>query len=353
MLSDTPVCASDRLRTSGWRAPVVLLLKRVIPHRWVRRIVGVDPPYGPPFLRVLAAVASREWLGWVPTFGLPSILALPGTITFRPDRSSATATSSASMLESMLPGTQELSGVYTYACKDARHNDYFYIFRYQAFWMRPASFALLQSLFSLVLKMLLMHAYASLFMLLSQSAYREAFAAELHRRIDRLRRWVHPRPPVRLIPITSDDICAFCHEELAKPPPDGEDEPGSSIASTVMQWALARWLCTLTRWISRGRAGERLREESVPQGNLGASALESRPGESVHGEGSASLAATGQSEDTACDTNEHTATESVLVTEAMERYILYCRWGCGKAVHRACAASWGRDSCVYCTAPMS
>ena len=31
----------------------------------------------------------------------------------------------------------------------------------------------------------------------------------------------------------------------------------------------------------------------------------------------------------------------------------HCRWGCGKAVHTSCAANWGRDSCVYCFAPMS
>ena len=31
----------------------------------------------------------------------------------------------------------------------------------------------------------------------------------------------------------------------------------------------------------------------------------------------------------------------------------HCRWGCGKAVHTLCASRWGRDSCVYCAAPMS
>ena len=37
----------------------------------------------------------------------------------------------------------------------------------------------------------------------------------------------------------------------------------------------------------------------------------------------------------------------------LERFVLHCRWGCGKAVHRACATGWGRNSCVYCAAPMS
>eukprot|EP00966_Prymnesium_polylepis_P102328 2370522-Prymnesium_polylepis.1 len=32
--------------------------------------------------------------------------------------------------------------------------------------------------------------------------------------------------------------------------------------------------------------------------------------------------------------------------------VLHCRWGCGKAVHRACAAAWGRNACVYCASPM-
>lgn len=174
ILSDTPACTSSRLRSSGWRAPLVGLLKVAVPKRWLRRVVGVDPPYGPPFLRVLAAVASREWLGWLPSFGLPSILALPGTITFRPDRPSsggggisprdlpaAPGFSAAAVFDSWLPGGSEVTGVYTYACQDAVHSDFFYIFRYQkAFWMRPASFALLQAVGSLLIKMLLMHAYA-------------------------------------------------------------------------------------------------------------------------------------------------------------------------------------------------
>ena len=54
------------------------------------------------------------------------------------------------IFESMLPGGDEVTGVYTYACKDSLHGDFFYIFRYQAMWMRPASAALLHSMLSLV-----------------------------------------------------------------------------------------------------------------------------------------------------------------------------------------------------------
>ena len=60
IVSDTPMCSSSRLRTSGWRAPVVALLKRSVPRRWLRRVVGVDPPYGPPFLRILAEFRSHD-----------------------------------------------------------------------------------------------------------------------------------------------------------------------------------------------------------------------------------------------------------------------------------------------------
>ena len=178
-MSDTPVCTSGRLRARGWRAPVVAVLKVVVPKKWVRRVVGVEPPYGPPFLRILAAVASREWMSWLPTLGLPSLLALPGTITFRPDPVSrreieaASALSASSVLGSWLPSGSEVTGVYTYACQDVVHSDFLYIFRYsKAYWVRPASSALLQAVGSLLIKMLLMHVYASLFMLLSQTSCR-------------------------------------------------------------------------------------------------------------------------------------------------------------------------------------
>ena len=138
---------------------MVALLKLVLPRKWLRRVVGVEPPFGPPFLRVLASVASKEWLSWVPTFGLPSLLALPGTITFRPDRSPSPffaavapprqpvrppllpfwpmpveapslpprrlreprAPRRGQRVWFWLPGSSEVTGVYTYACQDAIH----------------------------------------------------------------------------------------------------------------------------------------------------------------------------------------------------------------------------------------
>ena len=249
VLSDTPACTSSRLRKSGWRAPVVALLKLVLPRKWLRRVVGVEPPFGPPFLRVLASVASKEWLSWVPTFGLPSLLALPGTITFRPDRSPspffaavapprqpvrppllpfwpmpveapslppAPPTPSPaphdvdSAFGSWLPGSSEVTGVYTYACQDAIHGAHAGYCYPQILPSGPALLltrrpvppprmrcACRRLLLHLSLpegvldaarlcsiaghrltfvKMLLMHAYASLFMLLSQGNCREAFA---------------------------------------------------------------------------------------------------------------------------------------------------------------------------------
>lgn len=298
MLSDTPLCASDRLRASGWRGPVIAMLKKALPRRALRRLVGVEPPYGPPFLRVLAAVAGREWFSWIPTMGLPPVLALPGTITFRPDKTATMAAMQAhlerprleqSVFDSILPfgsSSQEIAGTYTYACKDIKHADFYYIFRYQAFWMPPSSMTLLQSICSLCVKMLLMHCYASIFMLLSQSNCREAFAAELDRRRDRLRRWWKPRPPVRLIPIESGDLCAFCHEELL--PPDEQPEEAAADAEAPR-----------SRWWLFGSAA------------------------------------------------------SATPADAARQSVLHCRWGCGKAVHKSCATGWGRNACVYCSAPMS
>ncbi|KAL3928862.1 MAG: hypothetical protein SGPRY_002210, partial [Prymnesium sp.] len=275
MLHDTPACTSERLRTTGWRHLLLPLVRGLIPRHWLRRIFGVEPPYGPPFLRVLAAVISREWFSWVPTFGLPSLLALPGSITFKPRRGSLGDLASVDDEDGWsgwLIGSNELAGVYTYACQDTMHGDFYYLFRYQAFWMRPAAMALLHALSSLLIKMLLMHAYASLFMLLAQANCREAFCAELQRRSDRVRRWLFPRPEVRQIPIEVGDLCAFCHEELSSPAPDEQSELSP------------------------------LETSSPPS-------LKSKS-------------------------------------------ILHCRWGCGKAVHRACAASWGRNACVYCASPM-
>ena len=272
MLHDTPQCATDRLRKTGWRAPALRVARRVLPSAWLRRIFGVEPPFGPPFLRVLAAALSNEWLGWLPSFGgwLPSLVSLPGTITFKPGGSGGlpagvSAVDDAGLASSWLSSGQELAGVYTYVCQDTRHGDFHYLFRYHAFWMRPAAMALLHALGSLLVKMLLMHAYAALFMLLAQANCRDAWVAELRRRADRFRRLVWPRPPVRLIAVEPGDLCAFCHEEL----------------------------------------------------------LQAAPGDS--------------SPATGPDAVHHRS----------------CRWGCGKAVHTACAANWGRNACVYCSAPMS
>lgn len=177
---------------------------RLMPQMWKRRVLGVEPPFGPPFLRVLAAVVSREWFSWMPSLGVPSLLALPGSISFKPrqvaiDR--AAAGSDPSLLPNWLGGSNELAGVYTYACQDTKYGDFYYLFRYQAFWMRPAAMALLHAVGSLVIKMVLMHAYASLFMLLAQANCREAFNAELERRWDRIKRFFVKRAEVRLIAI--------------------------------------------------------------------------------------------------------------------------------------------------------
>lgn len=279
MLHDTPACTSERLRATGWRRWVLRMVRHVVPRPWLRRIFGVEPPYGPPFLRVLAAVVSREWFSWVPTFGLPSLLSLPGSITFKPRRGSVSEFPSMDDDDGMstwFVGSNELAGVYTYACQDVKYGDFYYLFRYQAFWMRPAAMALLHAVSSLLIKMLLMHAYASLFMLLAQTNCREAFCAELQRRSDRVHRWLFPRPEVRQIPIEPGDLCAFCHEELSNPAPDEQ----------VLEPVL------------------------VP------------------------------------------SYDSNVLSGIRTNSIVHCRWGCGKAVHRVCAASWGRNACVYCASPM-
>ena len=481
VLTDTPPCTSSRLRTAGWRAPIVTLLKLVIPKRWLRRVVGVEPPYGPPFLRVLASVASREWFGWVPSFGLPSILALPGTITFRPDRPAALAFAGPppAMRPPLFPfapaglgaspppppppmtpaggggsgfgwwlsgGGSEVTGVYTYACQDVTHGDFYYIFRYtKAFWMRPASFALLQAVTSLFVKMLLMHVYASLFMLLSQGNCRDAFHAELKRRFDRVRRWAHPRPPVRLIEIEAGDLCAFCHEELLRPPPTDDDEaeprppsrverafaalaqlrdgaPAAMMTRAALTRALTRawlaWTAALNVprvWdigaavagggggVAETAAAETAAEETTaaagsrnegwpgtiaPAGSSAesnarrggaAQAQEARveggdPPSGAAGAAAAGggAAATGATAAPATKRGEASSRSSSVVAKHCERtssspasaaerlatdaeecnWLIHCRWGCGKAVHAACAASWGRNACVYCSAPM-
>lgn len=337
VLSDTPACASSRLRTSGWRAPVVALLKRSVPRKWLRRVVGVDPPYGPPFLRILAAVASELWFSWVPDVGLPSILTLPGSITFRPDQPAVAAARASPSgttplpepspsffpFNALFPGEPGVTGVYTYACRDMLHHDFYYIFRYQkATWLRPASLYLLHAIVSLCIKMLLMHTFASLFMLLSQGNCREAFAAEVRRRADRVHRWLKPRPPVRLIPIEPGDVCAFCHEELLKRPPssdDADEQAGSGVALRAAAVAAATTLylrqscSSALAWIRRMRpAAAEDQAATTPAAEDGSDAAANIPSD----------------------------------------LLLHCRWGCGRAVHRACADAWGRNACVFCAAPM-
>lgn len=48
-------------------------------------------------------------------------------------------------------GSNDLAGVYTYACQDTKYGDFYYLFRYQAFWMRPAAMALLHAVSARVL----------------------------------------------------------------------------------------------------------------------------------------------------------------------------------------------------------
>lgn len=145
LLHETPQCTSSVLRTSGWRAPIVPLLRNVLPLPLLRRVLGVQPPRAPPFLRLLAAVVSREWLGWVPGLGLPSVFALPGTISFRPSRSAPRVFDLSDAAEARWFDFEELTGVYTYGCHDTQHSDFSYTFRYKAFWMRPAASDLLHT----------------------------------------------------------------------------------------------------------------------------------------------------------------------------------------------------------------
>eukprot|EP00316_Scyphosphaera_apsteinii_P021773 CAMPEP_0119347516 /NCGR_PEP_ID=MMETSP1333-20130426/108561_1 /TAXON_ID=418940 /ORGANISM="Scyphosphaera apsteinii, Strain RCC1455" /LENGTH=174 /DNA_ID=CAMNT_0007360063 /DNA_START=678 /DNA_END=1199 /DNA_ORIENTATION=+ len=142
-------------------------------------------------------------------------------------------TPSAASFGGWLPGAEELTGVYTYACRDSNYGDFYYLFRYQAFWMRPAAMVLLHAFGSLLIKMLLMHSYAALFMLLAQGNCRDAFRAEVKRRVDRMHRRLWPRPPVRLILVEPGDLCAFCHEEMLQPGDTEEDS--ESVRQPVVQ----------------------------------------------------------------------------------------------------------------------
>lgn len=213
MLHDTPACTSSRIRSNGWRRPLVWLLKPLqplLPTAWMRRAFGVEPPFGPPFLRLLAAIFSEEALGWLPSFGLPSLLGLPGTIAFTPVDAASDSAWHLSGDEDLIAWAAELGGrpigppvVYTYSCRDVVHDDYNYVFRYSAFWMQraPSSFAFARAAGSLAAKMLLMHAFASLFMLLSQVGSRTSSASCVQPPCDRPvqpscnRRAAAPWPP--------------------------------------------------------------------------------------------------------------------------------------------------------------
>ena len=68
-----------------------------------------------------------------------------GSITFKPRASGDLSASFEDSLGGWFAGSNELAGVYTYACQDIKHSDFYYIFRYQAFWMQPAAMVLLQT----------------------------------------------------------------------------------------------------------------------------------------------------------------------------------------------------------------
>lgn len=222
--------------------------------------------------------------------------------------------------------------------------------------MRPASFALLQAVGSLMIKMLLMHAFASLFMLLSQPNCREAYIAELRRRLDRVRRTLVPRPPVRRIPIDAGDLCAFCHEELLCPPPqdDAEDEAAATgrLASLrAVALAATRGAHAGLRRLA-GQGSRRLARLLVAAYVRGRRAWRRwRQLEPLDDATHAWGCAWGDVLDDA--SADGAASDAPTESEAeAARYVVHCRWGCGKAVHRACAAAWGRNACVYCSAPM-
>ena len=111
-----------------------------------------------------------------------------------------------------------VSGVYRYTCADRRRR-LRHAFTYRALWMRPAAVAP-SAPWLPALKLLLMHAYAALFMLLAQGNCRDARGAQAVLRPDQAEGGA---PPARQAHAgRAGDLCAFCHEELAKPPPDDD-----------------------------------------------------------------------------------------------------------------------------------
>jgi hypothetical protein len=164
-----------------------------------------------------------------------------------------------------------------------------------------------------------------------QGNCREAFMSELQRRIDRMRRWVRPRPPVRRIPIEPGDLCAFCHEELSSPPPGASDADELGLMGRVgARGVRAAHRLSAVLADACARVRRRWRRGGAADGDGGD---EAEHAAGSGGERGAALAGSGG--------------------EAADLpFVLHCRWGCGKAVHRACAEGWGRDACVYCSAPM-
>ena len=246
-----------------------------------------------------------------------------------------------------------------------------------------------------------------------QGNSREAFLGELRRRTDRVRRWLCPRPPAKLIPIDAGDLCAFCHEELLRAPPGDQDDQravseaiariadaqlrahleeklaaalDSCAADTSVVGRLLCWHTTLRTvgWLAQALLGERgrlarlttlacLRSRIVlcraaEEGGrwwrcwrrpilAAATAASGSPP-------SAASAFTNSSDDALADATAADAANAsdgvdgaaiaadATAGAASSRHVLHCRWGCGKAVHRACAEAWGRNACVYCAAPM-
>ena len=237
-------------------------------------------------------------------------------------------------------------------------------------------------------------------MLLSQSNCREAFAAELGRRLDRVRRWLTPRPPVRLIAIDPGDLCAFCHEELLSPAPgEGEEEAtdgevGRVARATegIQEGIQARLPDALVRpYVNGGLAVRHAAARAIQLANAIARhvlpvvaavlvpaasavlrallivarplwALLARLGRTLErrlGDGRDDAAVAGAGSGTAGARPPRPPRPPPLTPEEIAEqqrnipaHVIHCSWGCGKAVHRSCADAWGRNACVYCSAPM-
>jgi hypothetical protein len=235
---------------------------------------------------------------------------------------------------------------------------------------------------SLLIKMLLMHTFASLFMLLSQGNCREAFYGELCRRADRIKRCIHPRPPVRLIPIEPGDICPFCHDDLLMPLAASEELSGGGDGSSISDGSPAPTLPTTTpaNPPQQPQQPQQPRQRALPLISLARDGAQLARGYatalalgvarrllSLWGAARGRLAVFPRA-DKWCTMAERASAAALaacgLASSAVgsvggadsetepHPHVTYCRYGCGKPVHRACAEAWWRDSCVYCSAPM-